>query len=136
MKDVLVPMDGSTAAEAALSEAFERFPEAKVHVFHVIQVTAFPRDRSKSAYELAAEKGVEIQEKAEEIAAEHGRNIVTDMTEGNAPRSIVQYATENNIDHIVMGSTGRSGLSKVLLGSVAESVTRRAPCTVTIVRKR
>jgi nucleotide-binding universal stress UspA family protein len=57
------------------------------------------------------------------------------MKEGHAAKTIVRYAEENDVDHIVMGSTGRSGISRVLLGSVAESVTRRAPCSVVIVRE-
>lgn len=135
MKDVLVPLDGSSESEAALVEAFELFPEAEIHAFHVVQVTEFPQDKTKSAYELAVEKGGEIHKKAESIAAERDREIKTDMAEGNAAKSIIGYAEENDIDHIVMGSTGRSGFSRVLLGSVAESVTRRAPCSVTIVRE-
>jgi nucleotide-binding universal stress UspA family protein len=135
MKNVLVPLDGSSESEAALVEAFELFPDAEIHAFHVVQVTEFPRDKTRTPYELAVEKGEGVHENAERVAGKYGRDIKTDMTEGNAAKSIVRYAEENDIDHIVMGSTGRSGFSRVLLGSVAESVTRRAPCSVTIVRE-
>ncbi|MDR9381590.1 MAG: universal stress protein [Natronomonas sp.] len=135
MKRILVPLDGSSESEAALREAFDLFPEAEVHAFHVVQVTEFPRDRNKSAYEIAVEKGREILTRADEIADKHERGIETAMKEGHAAKTIVRYAEENDIDHIVMGSTGRSGMARVLLGSVAESVTRRAPCSVVIVRE-
>lgn len=135
MKRILVPVDGSSESEAALREALDIFPEGEICAYHVIQVTDFSRHATKSAYDFAAEEAMEILERAEKIAAEHGREIETDMNEGHAANTIVQYAKANDIDHIVMGSTGRSGLSRVLLGSVAESVMRRAPCSVVIVRE-
>jgi len=135
MKRILVPLDGSSESEAALREAFDLFPEAEIHTFHVVQVTKFPQDPNKSAYELAVEKGREILDRADEIAGKHDRGIETRMKEGHAAKTIVRYAEENEVDHIVMGSTGWSGTSRVLLGSVAESVTRRAPCSVVIVRE-
>jgi nucleotide-binding universal stress UspA family protein len=46
----------------------------------------------------------------------------------------VDYAAEHDIDHIVVGSHGRTGASRILLGSVAETVARRSPVPVTIVR--
>jgi len=46
----------------------------------------------------------------------------------------VEYAEESDVDHIVIGSHGRSGVSRILLGSVAESVVRRADMPVTVVR--
>jgi nucleotide-binding universal stress UspA family protein len=47
---------------------------------------------------------------------------------------IVTYADENDVDHVVLGSHGRKGLTRVLLGSVAEAVVRRSPVPVTVVR--
>lgn len=135
MKRVLVPLDGSEQSEAALEEAFELFPDAEIHVLHVLQVTKIGGEDLKSGYDLAVESGKEICETAADMATENGREIVTEMREGNATKVIVHYAEENDIDHIVMGSMGRSGLFRVLLGSVAEGVTRRAPCTVTICRE-
>jgi len=135
MKRILVPLDRSSESEAALREAFDLFPEAKIHAFHVVQVTEFPQDPNKSAYELAVEKGREILTRADEIAGKHNRKIETAMKEGHAAKTIVRYAEENDIDYIVMGSTGWSGAVRVLLGSVAESVARRAPCSVVIVRE-
>lgn len=135
MKRVLVPMDGSSQSEAALEEAFDLFPDGKVHVVHVIQVRKIAGDETRTGHEIAIEEGEEICERAEEIASSHGRTVETATMDGNAAKCIVLYAEENDIDHIVMGSTGRSGFSRLLLGSVAETVTRRAPCSVTIVRE-
>lgn len=133
MKRVLVPIDGSPHADAALEKAFEIFPEAKVDVLHVIQVTSLS-EGTESALDLAFEKADEILAGAEESAADQGRDVETTAVEGHAAKSIVSYAEDNDIDHIVMGSIGRSGVRRLLLGSVAESVVRRAPCDVTLIR--
>lgn len=135
MDRVLVPLDESTPSEAALKEAFELFPDAEVTALHVVQVTEPTGNDGKSATELAIEEGEAVCEHAREIAAQRDRSIETELIEGNAEKTIVKYAEENDIDHIVMGSTGSSGLSRVLLGSVAESVMREAPCSVTVVRE-
>ncbi|MFC4541395.1 universal stress protein [Halosolutus amylolyticus] len=131
---VLVPVDGSSQAAAALEEALELFPDAEIVVLHVIQVTRIPSDPDVTPYEHAREEGEAILEDAEAIAAEHERSIDTALTEGHAGRAIVSCIDEYDADHVVMGSTGRSGVTRVLLGSVAETVTRRSPVSVTIVR--
>ncbi|WP_029601632.1 universal stress protein [Natronobacterium lacisalsi] len=134
MTRVLVPVDGSAEAERALESAFELFPDAEVHVLHVVQVTRIPSDPETTPYEYAKEKGKGFLEDAEAIAAEYDRNIETALTEGHAGRTIRNYIDDHDIDHVVIGSTGRSGVSRVLLGSVAETVARRSPVSVTIVR--
>jgi len=53
---------------------------------------------------------------------------------GRPTKVIVEYADDHDIDQIVMGSHGRSGMSRILLGSVAEIVVRRASVPVTVVR--
>ena len=134
MTHVLVPLDGSAAAEAALEKAFELFPDADVTVLHVTQVTSLPTDSGESVAEIAAAETDELLETAERTAEARGREITTEAIEGHAARTIIGYAETHDVDHIVMGSIGRSGLGRLLLGSVAETVVRRAPCPVTINR--
>ena len=98
-------------------------------------MTALPADNTQSAFDRAASKSEGILESAEAVAADHGREIRTAMTEGHAAKTIVSHAEDNDIDHVVLGSTGRTGARRILLGSVAESVLRRAPCPVTVVRE-
>ncbi|NUC72953.1 universal stress protein [Haloterrigena sp. SYSU A558-1] len=70
-----------------------------------------------------------------EDRAERVNGIVdTERMVGSPARSIVEFADGHDIDHIVIGTHGRTGTSRVLLGSVAEAVTRRAPVPVTVVR--
>lgn len=128
-------MDGSSQSEAALKEAFDLFPDGEIHAVHVVGARDAAGDKRRTGHEIAVERGEAVCERAEEIADRHGREVETTMVDGNAAKCIILYAEENAVDHIVMGSTGRSGLSRLLLGSVAETVTRRAPCTVTITRE-
>jgi nucleotide-binding universal stress UspA family protein len=62
------------------------------------------------------------------------REVETAVGFGSPARTILDYVDEHGVDHVVMGSHGRSGISRLLVGSVAETVVRRAPCPVTIVR--
>ena len=62
--------------------------------------------------------------------------VETDIREGKAFVEIIKKAKEDDADLIVMGSHGRSGLSHILIGSVAEKVTRKAPCPVFIVKAK
>jgi nucleotide-binding universal stress UspA family protein len=54
---------------------------------------------------------------------------------GRPGTEIVDFAVDNNIDLIVMASHGRSGISRLLLGSIAEEVMRKAPCPVLVVKQ-
>lgn len=134
MERVLVPTDGSDAAELALEKAFHLFPEGDVRVLTVIQISKLPTKGAQSAFDTAVSESEAVLESAEAIAADHGRKIRTAMQEGHAAKTIMSYAEANDIDHIVLGSTGQTGAKRILLGSVAESVIRRAPCPVTVVR--
>lgn len=132
-KRVLVPVDKSSQAEAALQEAFRLFPEADVCALHVIQVTKAAGDDTKSGYKLAIEIGKEVLKVAEETAGEYGRHIETDSIEGNPAKTIIKYAEESDIEHIVIGSRGLSGFKRLLFGSVSEGVVRDVLCPVTAV---
>lgn len=64
-----------------------------------------------------------------------GHLITGKVLEGNIRDSIVKQATDWGADFIVMGSHGRTGFNKFLLGSVAESIVAKAPCSVEIIRR-
>lgn len=143
-KHVLVPIDGSTSAWNALTHAIERESPERLTVLHVVDPTEniyagveegyFDTD----AFDRAFDRGGELCEEAHRRAekADHAATIEveTAVEPGKPARTIVSYAEGNDIDMIVMGSRGRSGLSRVLLGSVAETVVRRASVPVTVVR--
>lgn len=68
---------------------------------------------------------------AEEISKAH---VAVEMVEGVPVEHILRVARERAVDVIVLGTHGRTGLRRAVLGSVAESVVRRAPCSVLVVR--
>lgn len=137
---ILVPIDRSRQSEAALEYALESFPEAEITALHVINPSSYWYGNT-DGYIYADEidtwlrrQGEEVLERAREMAAEYERDVLTELKMGTPARAINEYAKTHDIDHIVLGSHGRSGVSRALLGSVAETVARRSPVPVTIVR--
>ncbi|SDJ83025.1 universal stress protein [Natronorubrum texcoconense] len=137
--NLLVPIDDSEPARAALEHAVREYPDATITVLHVVDANMSRYgEGGVYAYESLIESGQEaaedLFEDAAEVAAAHDASITTETVVGQPAREIVDYADEHEIDHIVIGSQGRDGASRVLLGSVAERVVRRAAVPVTIVR--
>lgn len=141
MTRVLVPIDGSAPSNDALEFALERYPEATVTVLYVVDpMVDYSRRRAYPGYTRSDEFTTEV-EKGEHVLGEvtdrHGESVdrfETEIVVGKPARAIVEFAEENEVDGIVLGSHGRDSASRVLLGSVAEAVVRRAPVPVTVVR--
>ncbi|QRV17708.1 universal stress protein (plasmid) [Haloterrigena salifodinae] len=138
---VLVPIDGSEPARAAIEHAVTTFPDADITALHVVNPSMSTYRTNSHLHferlvELEEERAETLFETAREIADEHGReaSLTTETVVGEPIRDIVEFAEENDVDQIVIGSHGRSGVSRVLLGSVAEQVVRRASMPVTVVR--
>ncbi|MFC7235639.1 universal stress protein [Halosegnis marinus] len=138
---LLVPVDGSPLARRAVRYAVENFPGASVTTLHVID----PVDSIVAAeagglpvadgwYERARERAAEIHEEARGIADEHGVELATATTVGRPARAILDYAEDHDVDLILLGSHGREGIERALLGSVAERVVRDGRRPVTVVR--
>jgi nucleotide-binding universal stress UspA family protein len=139
-KRILVPVDGSDRAMATLEYAVETFPDASITAFHVVELGrgdlgAFSAMTGNLPDSRAAEeRSAELREAATQRSHELGTTIDTDRGYGRPDRLIVKYADEEGYDLIVIGSHGRDGVARVLLGSVAEAVTRRASVPVLVVR--
>ncbi len=137
MKRILVPVDGSAQSAEALEFALEEFPDSEITALTVVdpKEITYIRDSPVDTDLPAFQKRVEnVLEGATTTASEYDREVDTESRTGRPARVIVGYADQEAFDHIVMGSHGRSGLTRILLGSVAEDVARRAPVPVTIVR--
>ncbi|WP_136715970.1 universal stress protein [Halorientalis salina] len=144
--NILVPTDGSKTARHAVDQAIDIASkyDATVHVLYVVDVDA-------TSYSLGTEQVdrirqghledmPEVKEAADEAtsyvadaAAEHGLTVKEHIRVGEPARAIRKFVEDSEIDLIVMGSHGRSGLSRVVLGSVAEKVLRRTRLPVLIV---
>ena len=136
---VLVALDGSPLATDALDHALTMFHDAEITVLNV----SVPLDAMMSeggvlddedVGEDERERAQRIVREATERADERGGTVATVTEEGRPAETIVAYAEEHDIDHVVMGSHGRSDLSRILLGSVASSVVERSPVPVTVIR--
>ena len=137
---VLVAFDGSPLARRALTYALETFPDAAITSIYVINpldsiidVEAGGLPVAEDWVENANEAAASIHTTATDLATEQGAELDTVTEVGRPARAILEYATDNEFDQIVMGSHGRSGIDRTLLGSVAETVARRAEIPVTII---
>lgn len=137
---VLIPYDGSEQADEAVAYAAAEHADDEIILLYVLDFVEAGYDAPPDAvvpgywdewYEEAAENG---QELLAETAAAFDGEVKTDVVVGRPVAAILEYTDEHDVDAIVMGSHGRDGLSRVLLGSVAEAVVRRSPVPVTIVR--
>lgn len=135
---VLVPFDGSEQAGRALEYALTEHLDAEVTALHVLNPAEWGYGSPESAlgkrwYEQAREQSEEIQGEAAALAADHDREIRTAAESGVPGEVVAEYADEHGIEHIVIGSHGRSGTKRLLLGSVAETVAREVSVPVTII---
>jgi len=142
---VLVPIDGSPLSQQALRHALEKFPDAEVVAFHVVNIYKPGYDvdnasipelfrESRKWDEIEREAADPLLSEAEEIATEYDQEINTDSDIGDPQRLIPEFARENAVDHIVMGVHGRAEEDRSLVGQVAETVFFRSPASVTIIR--
>jgi len=139
-EQILVPIDGSDPSTEALAYAMETYPGATITALHVIPVpegywAAFGDPEEEiPGYDRAREHAREVLAAARETAEDRGREIETETLTGKPERAIVNHAEEGGFDAVVIASHGRDGISRLLLGSVTETVVRRSPVPVVVVR--
>ncbi|MXR22298.1 universal stress protein [Halobacterium bonnevillei] len=144
--DILVPTDGSETAEAAVDQAVDLAEKygATVHALYVVDVDATNLALGTEQVERVRRGDLdempEVKSKADEatgyvadVASERGIAVEEHVTAGSPARAIRKFVEDNDVDLVVMGSHGRSGLSRVVLGSVAEKVLRRTRLPVLVV---
>jgi len=139
---VVVPTDFSDCAEAAWALAQRvasavRSEVVLVHVFvepHLYGETPFSADQTKRTIE-EGRKWVEGElERWAAAARDKGLAVRTLILDGVAYQRVVELASEERADLVIMGTHGRGGVSRALVGSVADRVIRSAPCPVLTVR--
>ncbi|WP_435145043.1 universal stress protein [Halobaculum sp. P14] len=138
---VLVPIDSSEQSTAALEHALDVHGDAEYVLVHVVDPNRWISTGdaegdvyySKELEESAKNAAKELLADAEAVVRERGAAAETETLYGPPARTIVDYIDEHDFDAVVMGSHGRTGIDRLLLGSVAEKVVRRSPVPVTIV---
>ena len=150
IRKILVPVDGSSASMKALQYAAHlaelETSDAELIVLHVLEdikqggaiglqakygnvrlVEGFKKARKKAALEWLKQ--------IEEAARKKGIPLKSEVLDGDSKvEIIIDYANENSVDLIVMGSRGLTGFKRLLLGSVANAVVSNARCPVMVVR--
>jgi len=142
---LLLAIDGSPHSQAAVDEVARRpWPsKSQIRVMSVIQPYAPPATEFVLAgatfedmRQQQASSAEKIIERAAELLKKAGFSTETAVREGDPRSAIVDEADEWGADLIVVGSHGRSGLTRWLLGSVAQAIVGHAPCSVEVVRQR
>ena len=146
-KKVLVPLDGSELAEAALPYAKELAKQFKGQLFLVYVVNAdaaalAARDVATFGAEAYVEQAVEaeketareyLQKQAAKVR-EPGLSVSTEVREGTAADAITEAAHEDEVDVIVMATSGKTGIIRAVLGSVADEILRESGKPVLMLR--
>ena len=142
-KRILVPVDGSEQAHEACDFVVREFPGAEMVLLHVVNpaeggysAQASIPSFSEEWYDRQCDQAESLFEDIRAGLAETDADldVSTTIEVGKPVAVIVKYAEDEDIDQVVMGSHGREGVTRVLLGSVAETVVRRSPVPVTVVR--
>jgi nucleotide-binding universal stress UspA family protein len=130
---ILIPTDGSHGAQAAIEHGLEiaQQYEATVHALYVVDTRV---SRSGPLLEALRQEGRNAVRELEVTGTQAGLDVTTEIGEGVPHEEILQYITTRGIDLVVMGTKGRSGVDRVLMGSVAERVVRHSPVPVLTVR--
>ncbi|TKX60997.1 universal stress protein [Halorubrum sp. ASP1] len=137
--EILVPTDGSPASDAAIEHAIDladRY-DARLHALYVVDGAAYSslEAGAEIVVEALESEGEEATTRVAEAAADAGVECVTSVTSGTAYRSIHNYVDDHDIDVVVMGTHGRKGIDRYLLGSVTERVVRTSDVPVLTVRQ-
>jgi nucleotide-binding universal stress UspA family protein len=137
-RTVLIPTDGSDPANAALDVGLDVADAAgaAVHLLSVVDVTSLGVDvRADIQVDTLEESATELVGTAAERASTAGIDPVTAVEFGGSiPRVIRSYVADHDVDLVVVGTHGRTGFDRYVLGSVAEALVRTAPVPVLTVR--
>ncbi|WP_428267033.1 universal stress protein [Haliangium sp.] len=144
---VLIPVDVNALAEVALDQgAALAAPDAHIDLLHCWLLDEFPdgmlaplapgASHRAAAVVVSEHLRVRGQELAQRVGGD-GREVGFHLCEGRATAGIHSFMDENQpYDLVVVGTHGRTGMRRLLLGSVAESTVRYAPCSVLVARAR
>ncbi len=140
-RKIMVATDGSEPVKKAVDTAIEfaRLSGAQLYAVYVIaaeHMTGHPKDVGweRAMKEQLSTEGKEATAFVETAGKAANVQVESVLLEGNPANEIVDFAEKNDIDLIVMGTLGRTGIQKFLLGSVAQNVVRHSRKAVMVVR--
>jgi nucleotide-binding universal stress UspA family protein len=141
---ILLAVDDSKFSDAATKAVIAQghTKDTEVRVLHVVEPPSLLVAREMGGYDPAIEEVWEKEskhakafvEKTAETLRSHGMKVTTAVENGDPKSMIIDASKEWHADLIVLGSHGRNGLDRFLMGSVSEAIARHAHCSVEIVR--
>jgi nucleotide-binding universal stress UspA family protein len=131
---ILIPTDGSQSSERAATHGLNLAAamDATVHILTVIDDNSLGPDvrsmlSGKESEQVATKTIESLVSRAQDLGL---KNVVEHIRHGDPSEQILEFIEENDINAVVMGTTGKSGVDRILLGSVAEKTVRNAPVPV------
>jgi len=134
---VVVATDGSDSVDRAVGVAFDladRF-DAAVHALSVVDTDEIDSSPEELRDDLADALERQAHEALTAVEERAGGSVTTAVREGRPAAEIVAYARETDVDAVAVGTRGRHGENRLLIGSVAERVVRTCPVPVLTVRQ-
>lgn len=132
---ILVPTDGREGMAAVTEHALNlaELSGATLHVLYVVDDRAYssvPDEARERVREALEDDGLSATKAVAERCLDRGIEVTREIRWGDPTTAVVSYAVENGIDLIVMGTRGKTGFERYMLGSVAEKVVRASPVPV------
>ena len=140
-KNIVIATDFSNCSLVALETALQLAAgsDTALHLLHVVEMASAgvdPMISVSSAYDSLEQAARQQMEKLIPENLPPGVTLIPVVTTGQAVSTIADYATEKEADLIVVGTHGREGLTRLLVGSTAEALLRRAPCQVLVAKAK
>jgi len=138
---LLAAVDTTPAAKRVIAMAarFSRaFPAATLHVLHVLRHSALDRANAgvRNVNSDAVADAKDHLDYHKRLAMSQCRNtVVGHFSAGNPTSEILRVCAELDVDQLFIATHDHAGFERLLLGSIAETLVRKAPCTVTVVRQ-
>lgn len=139
-RNIVIATDGSENTQKAISYGIEiaKLSGATVHALYVVDTSSFstiPMDAGwEEIYEILKTEGEKAVKQVKEHGDASGVEVREIISEGHPSNEIIDFAKNSNADLIVMGTLGKTGLDRFLMGSIAEKVVRSSKIPVLVVR--
>ncbi|HII79636.1 MAG TPA: universal stress protein [Methanosarcina sp.] len=141
-RNIVIATDGSENTQRAISYGIEiaKLSGAIVHAIYVVDTSSFssiPMSTEggwEAMYEILKKEGKKAVSAVKDQGEAAGVEVREVVLEGHPTNEIIEFSETNNVDLIVMGTLGKTGIDRFLLGSVAEKVVRSSKVPVMVVR--
>lgn len=140
LQNIIIATDGSKNSQKAISHGIEiaKLSGAIVHALYVVNTSSTISENwtagKETIYNIMKDDGQKAVSKVKKIGIDSGVEVREVILEGYPSSEIIYFAENNNIDLIVMGTLGATGLERFLMGSVAEKVVRSSRVPVLVVK--